>query len=212
MSLHSDAPTKPRKIPVQSRSEATVEAIFEGAIQVLVEVGPRYLTTTRVAERAGVSVGTLYQYFANIDGLMAAILERHLRNVIDLVVDICAEQHGQPIHVMTQALTDRFIDAKTERLDVTRALYSVAYDLKGLELINQLSQRSVEAIREMLTTAPDMAIDAPDQVAAVIHAAMAGAVQIVLSNAGKPSDLDELRYQMRHLVLGYLRSLGPSVR
>nr|WP_272214515.1 TetR/AcrR family transcriptional regulator [Marinicella sp. W31]MDC2880135.1 TetR/AcrR family transcriptional regulator [Marinicella sp. W31] len=212
MSLQNEVPAKPRKIPVQSRSEATVEAIFEGAIQVLVESGPRYLTTTRVAERAGVSVGTLYQYFANIDGLMVAILERHLRKVIDRVVAICAKQHGQPLSAMTQALTDEFIDAKTERLDVTRALYAVAYDLKGLELIEQLSERSVDAIRDMLTTAPDVAVDAPDQVAAVIHAAMAGVVQIVLGKAGKPTDLHALRYHIRHLVLGYLTSLGPSAR
>lgn len=212
MSLQREAPARPRKIPVQSRSEATVDAICEGAIQVLVEAGPRHLTTTRVAERAGVSVGTLYQYFANIDGLMAAILEHHLGKVIDTVVVICAEQRGQPLHAMAQALTDGFIDAKSERLDVTKALYAVAYDLKGLELIERMSERSVKAIRDMLTTAPDMVIDVPDQVAAVIHAAMAGAVQIVLSKATNSTDLLELRYHMRHLVMGYLGSLVTDSR
>ncbi|MDQ0507250.1 TetR/AcrR family transcriptional regulator [Xanthobacter agilis] len=189
-----------------------MDAIYEGAIQVLVEAGPRHLTTTRVAERAGVSVGTLYQYFANIDGLMAAILEHHLGKVIDTVVVICAEQRGQPLHAMAQALTDGFIDAKSERLDVTKALYAVAYDLKGLELIERMSERSVKAIRDMLTTAPDMVIDVPDQVAAVIHAAMAGAVQIVLSKATNSTDLLELRYHMRHLVMGYLGSLVTDSR
>lgn len=212
MSLQREAPARPRKIPVQSRSEATVDAIYEGAIQVLVEVGPRHLTTTRVAERAGVSVGTLYQYFANIDGLMAAILEHHLGKVIDTVVVICAEQRGQPLPAMAQALTDGFIDAKSERLDVTKALYAVAYDLKGLELIERMSERSVEAIRDMLTTAPDVVIDVPDQVAAVIHAAMAGAVQIVLSKATNSTDLLELRYHMWHLVMGYLDSLVTDSR
>jgi AcrR family transcriptional regulator len=120
-----------------------VDAICEGAIQILVEAGPRYLTTTRVAECAGVSVGTLYQYFANIDGLMVAILERHLGKVIEAVVRICARQRGQPLLTMAQALVDGFVDAKFERLDVTQALYAVAYDLKGLELIDQMSERSV---------------------------------------------------------------------
>ena len=50
---------KPRKRPVQARSEATVSALFDASIQVLLAVGYRKLTTTRVAERAGVSVGII---------------------------------------------------------------------------------------------------------------------------------------------------------
>ena len=60
---------KPRKQPVQARSEATVSALCQASIQVLLAVGYRRLTTTRVAERAGVSVGTLYQYFPNLGRL-----------------------------------------------------------------------------------------------------------------------------------------------
>ena len=61
----SAAVLKPRKSPVQARSSASVEAILDATIQVLLSVGKERLTTTRVAMRAGVSVGTLYQYFPN---------------------------------------------------------------------------------------------------------------------------------------------------
>ena len=210
MPLHGEGPARPRKIPVQARSEATVDAIFEGAIQVLVEAGPRYLTTTRVAERAGVSVGTLYQYFANIDGLMVAILERHLGKVIEAVARICARHQGLPLLTMAEALVDGFIDAKSERLDVTQALYAVTYDLNGLELIDQMSERSVGAIRDMLNTASDVVVDAPDRIAAVLHATLAGTVQIVLNKGSHTPDINELRHHMRHLVTGYLASLFPQ--
>lgn len=53
----------PRKRPRQARATATLDAIFEATIQLLVADGPQRLTTTRVAARAGVSVGTMYQYF-----------------------------------------------------------------------------------------------------------------------------------------------------
>ena len=56
---------EPRKTPVQARAAVTVEAICETTIQVLLSHGAERLTTSRVAERAGVSVGTLYQYFPN---------------------------------------------------------------------------------------------------------------------------------------------------
>jgi len=66
MSTKSQITLEPRKTPVQERSTVTVEAIYEATFQVLLTVGgPDRLTTTRVAERAGVSVGTLYQYFPN---------------------------------------------------------------------------------------------------------------------------------------------------
>jgi AcrR family transcriptional regulator len=63
---------------VQARSTATVDAILSATIQVLLSEGQERLTTTRVAYRADVSVGTLYQYFPNKQALLRAVLERHV--------------------------------------------------------------------------------------------------------------------------------------
>lgn len=64
-----------RRTPKQERSRRLVEAIVEAAQLVLVESGPDALTTVNVAQRAGVSVGSLYQYFAGRDALLFAVLE-----------------------------------------------------------------------------------------------------------------------------------------
>jgi AcrR family transcriptional regulator len=69
---------EPRKTPLQARSTVTVEAISEATIQVLLSHGAGRLTTTRVAQRAGVSVGTLYQHYPNKQSLLFAVLENHL--------------------------------------------------------------------------------------------------------------------------------------
>jgi AcrR family transcriptional regulator len=66
----------PRKSPRQARAKATVDAIVEATIQVLVDEGYRKFTTLRVAERAGVSVGTLYQYYPNKAALAVAVVDR----------------------------------------------------------------------------------------------------------------------------------------
>ena len=88
--LHrSQALLEPRKSPVQARSAASVEAILEATIQVLVDAGKERLTTTRVARRAGVSVGTLYQYFPNKSALLQAALKRHLDEVTDAIELVC---------------------------------------------------------------------------------------------------------------------------
>lgn len=67
----------PRKAPQQARSEATVRTILDATARVLVKVGYDHASTNRVAEAAGVSVGSLYQYFPNKEALVAALIDRH---------------------------------------------------------------------------------------------------------------------------------------
>ena len=69
---------EPRKLPKQGRSEATVEAILEAAAQIFERHGYAAGTTNRIAERAGVSIGSLYQYFPNKDAILLALVHRHL--------------------------------------------------------------------------------------------------------------------------------------
>jgi AcrR family transcriptional regulator len=69
---------EPRKPPVQKRSKATVDEILAAAAQVFEARGYAAGTTNRIAERAGVSIGTLYQYFPSKDAIAVALLERHI--------------------------------------------------------------------------------------------------------------------------------------
>ena len=72
-----------RRVPVQERSRRLVEAVREAGVRILAEEGPDALTTTRVAERAGVSVGSLYQYFENRDAVLHAIYEEKTERDIE---------------------------------------------------------------------------------------------------------------------------------
>jgi len=88
---------EPRKTPIQARSTVTVEAISEATIQVLLSHGAERFTTTRVAERAGVSVGTLYQYYPNKQSLLFAVLEHHMNNVATRVEAACESACYKPL-------------------------------------------------------------------------------------------------------------------
>jgi AcrR family transcriptional regulator len=79
---------KTRRTPQQSRSEATVEAILEAAFQLLEQGGVEALTTNHIAERAGVSVGTLYQYFKGKQAILAALAQRRAAAARDRIADI----------------------------------------------------------------------------------------------------------------------------
>ena len=66
----------PRKVPSQHRAAVTMDAIVEAAARILDSAGARGLTTTRIAEVAGVSIGSLYQYFPHRDAIVAALIVR----------------------------------------------------------------------------------------------------------------------------------------
>lgn len=76
--MYRQVKTTPRKRPRQTRSKATVDAILDATARVLIAQGFDGLTTNAVAEAAGVSIGSLYQYFPNKEALVAAMIETHL--------------------------------------------------------------------------------------------------------------------------------------
>jgi AcrR family transcriptional regulator len=76
---------KPRKLPQQDRSRITVEAILEATARILTEKGYSKTNTNQIAELAGVSIGSLYQYFPNKESLMAALIQQHCDEMVELV-------------------------------------------------------------------------------------------------------------------------------
>ena len=116
------SPLSPRKAPVQARSVASVDAILEATIQVLLSVGKERLTTTRVAQRAGVSVGTLYQYFPNKSALLQAALKRHMDEVTEAIELVCHEWKEHSLEQMATALMTTFLEAKMRDAKTSVAL------------------------------------------------------------------------------------------
>lgn len=78
-------PTRPRKFATQQRSRATVDALVEATARILVREGFDKASTNRIAEVAGVSVGSLYQYFPGKEALVAAVIERHQQQIMRTV-------------------------------------------------------------------------------------------------------------------------------
>jgi AcrR family transcriptional regulator len=85
----------PRKLPKQGRAKATVEAILTATAHILVRHGFEAASTNRIAERAGVSIGSLYQYFPSKDALVAALLERHVQEMLAVAQDGLARPMGE---------------------------------------------------------------------------------------------------------------------
>jgi AcrR family transcriptional regulator len=195
---------EPRKTPIQARSTVTVEAISEAAIQVLLRDGAERLTTTRVAGRAGVSVGTLYQYYPNKQSLLFGVLEHHMNNVAARVEAACESACHKPLAEMIRDMVEAFVDAKMERADISVALYRVSAGVGGPTLIKRIGQRSRKAVEAMLQTAPDTK-SPPDQFAIdIMLAAMAGAMRSLLEAGPTSATVRKSREQLVLLCQSYM--------
>jgi AcrR family transcriptional regulator len=156
------------------------------------------LTTTRVAQRAGVSVGTLYQYYPNKQSLLFAVLENHLCNVMATVEAACESACHKPLADMIREMVEAFVDAKMDRADISVALYRVAADVGGPALIKRINQRSWKTVEAMLDTASDIK-SPPDKFAIdIMLSAMAGAMRSLLEAGPSPITVRKAR---EHLVL-----------
>jgi AcrR family transcriptional regulator len=197
---------EPRKSPVQARSAASVDAILEATIQVLLSVGKERLTTTKVASRAGVSVGTLYQYFPNKTALLRAALKRHLDEVAEAVERVCLEQKGNTLANMATALVSAFLEAKMSDAKASVALYSVSSDVDAAKIVRQMGMRSSEAIVGMLTTAREPVTRDPRLVASMVQGAMAGVSRRLLESADPKQQFETLRQELAFFVCAYLEA------
>ena len=196
-----------RKTPQQSRAVMTVQAIYDATIQVLLRAGHERLTTVRVAERAGVSVGTLYQYFPNKQSLLFAVLEQHMDRVTRAVEEVCAANHSEPLEVMVTELVNRFVDEKLTDRDISVALYRIAAEPGGSLIVDQIRRRYEDAMLAMFQTARMPASADLRYMTHIIFLTLAGTIRGYLESSPSPKAVRQLREHLAKLILAYCKTL-----
>lgn len=210
MSSRSPVLLEPRKSPVQARSAASVDAILEATVQVLLSVGKDRLTTTRVAGRAGVSVGTLYQYFPNKSALLQAALRRHLDEVIEAVERVCRQHKDRTLQEMASALITAFLRAKMKDGKASVALYAVSSDVDGAKIAKHMNLRANKAIVAMIETTCDPLAKDPQLIAEMLQGAMGGVSRRLLESRSPEKQFDALHKELLFLVSAYLSACNAG--
>ncbi|MFZ6778664.1 TetR/AcrR family transcriptional regulator [Undibacterium sp. Ji83W] len=167
--------TQPLKQPSQQRSKVTVQAILEAAIHIFDEFGYAAGTTSRIASRAGVSIGSLYQYFPNKDSILMALAEQHMAEGLALSVRLL-----ETLRTSTQALEpvlDDIVGHMIALHENNPGLHRLLYE-EGLlpaqlrQTARQAEQFLIEEVARCLSMRPDVAAVADRQMQAyfVVHA------------------------------------------
>src|SRR5215813_5176327 len=102
--------TIPRKSASQERSRATVDALLEATARILIREGYDRASTNRIAEVAGVSIGSLYQYFPSKEALVAAVIDRHTQEISEVTRNALVKAAARPIEVAARVFVSAGID------------------------------------------------------------------------------------------------------
>lgn len=199
-----------RKTPLQKRAAVTVDAILAAAARILTREGYGAFTTNRVAETAGISVGSLYQYFPNKEAILGELMRRHADDLERSVADAADAAAGS---ATLDVMVRQMIRANIALHAVSPALHRVLSDevprLGPADWREGFDARVAQRLKAALAARTDE-VRVPDLDLAiyVIARAVEGAVHAAV--ALRPDDLKngQLETELTRLVAGYLKGGG----
>jgi AcrR family transcriptional regulator len=193
----------PRKRPRQARATATVETILEAAARVLGDKSLLAFNTNRVAEAAGVSVGSVYQYFPNKAALAAALIARAQTALADAVEQAVQQHQGRPLVSVLSSLVEIAIEHQFGNAVLAAALDHEEQRLPLGDVLGSAQSRMVAAVHTALDRHPDLGAAPVPLPVAVDCLTLAKA--LIEAEAAQPQpDVVALRQRLLHALQGYL--------
>ncbi|MET0401947.1 MAG: TetR/AcrR family transcriptional regulator [Cystobacter sp.] len=199
----------PRKNPRQARAKVTVELLLEAAAQVLVSSGYEGTTTKQVAERAGVSIGTLYQYFPSKEALVVMLIQRLQQRVFGVLSTLLRPRPVSDFAHEVRGLVRAMVELYAENQALQRVLLEVAPRITP-PLFSQGVEMRVEPLIESMI-AQNLRFEPPRNLGLVsflIARALRNAIWDTVIERPELIGTDELVDELSAMVLGYLHERG----
>ncbi|MFI7386290.1 TetR/AcrR family transcriptional regulator [Streptomyces sp. NPDC049813] len=196
-----------RRTPRQERSRATVERILEAGEQILAEYGYEGASTSRMAAAAGLSPGSLYQYFPHKDAIVSAVLERYSDRLVAGVTARMTGQFEQPAPVMVRATLATLLDGLDVEPAFLRAAVVDGPRLDDGRALRVFEERIGELVLAYLTTRRDeLRTDVPLAEAAwmLVRTVEHLTVRYLLDRP--PIPRDRFLAELTQLTLSYIRT------
>lgn len=202
--METDVPLEPRKEPTQARSKATVDALVEATARLLVDEGYEHVSTNRIAEVAGVSVGSLYQYFPNKQSLVMAVIRRHQDQMIAMLQRHVAELADAPVDQAVRTYVRAMFEAHRVHPELQRVLLPLMLQL-GLDHLEDVQYRILAMVQAWLNRHRDEILPQRlDAAALVLVTSVESATHASFLDYSRGIDSQALEDEVIDLVLRYL--------
>ncbi|GAA0587539.1 TetR/AcrR family transcriptional regulator [Actinomadura livida] len=196
----------PRRIPRQDRSRQTVERILEAATRVLSDRGYDGASTNRIAKAAGISNGSLYQYFPNKDAIVIAVLDRFADRLADRLGAEIEATMRLPWQEAGRALLDVQIRLFEENADLLRIIVEQIPRLGPFDKLAALQRRLTDLVRVyLLVNRAEFRDDLDVEATVWILAETVGLLSIKYVLDRPPIPHDRMVDELADLVIGYIR-------
>lgn len=193
-----------RRKPKQARAQFTVEAILIAAAELLTREGVAGMTTTAIAQRAGVSVGSLYQYFGGREELLEELTRRHVAKMQAIVARTFDEVVGLTLEQGVRLQLEAAIAAHRLEPELDAALSRYAPGTKCAAILDEFEGSTASMFATVLRALPELEVARPELAGRVLADAIGGSIRQTLRQ--RPERLDDPDYTdlLVDLVLGYL--------
>lgn len=196
-----------RKQPLQLRSRQTVNAILAAAARVFADLGYANTTTNRIAEQAGVSIGSLYQYFPSKDALLVALAEQHVENAFAAVLERVWEKRDAPARELLRALVDALVQAHQKEPRLHRVIFEEAHllDASFRQRLEELDGRALQLARSIIEArCAELAVDNPEMASFVVVQVLEGITHSTVIHHPEMMTRPEFREELLRLLESYL--------
>jgi AcrR family transcriptional regulator len=140
----------PRKEPLQDRSQHTVTAIMRATARILVKDGYERASTNKIAELAGVSIGSLYQYFPNKEAIVAALLEEHVREMTRVLLQAAAVAAEWPLDRAARHIIEAMIAAHRVDPELHKVFVEQLPRFGRLDRVHQIEEQGLAIVKSYL--------------------------------------------------------------
>ena len=197
---------QPRKSPRQRRSQTTVDAILQAASRVLVKDGYAATTTTRVARVAGVSIGSLYQYFPSKEALVAALVDDHIAKITALLSQAMPTLVEAPLDDAVRGFVQTVLRIHALDPRLHAVLTQNFSEVEGFEKVRALNENARAMVASTLRRIPERVRPTTHDLAAfVLVHAVQGVVSAAVVDETVRLDDERLVDELATLVSNFLQ-------
>jgi AcrR family transcriptional regulator len=198
--------TVPRKVPRQQRSRETVDVILAATARVLTKEGFDRASTNRIAEAAGVSIGSLYQYFPSKEALVAALVERHIEEMSSALEAEMEKLADAPLESVVRGMVTLMIEAHAVDPELHRVLNEQVPRVGRLHRLHEVEARMQKLARAWFERHPDaLRVVDHDVAAYVVVQTIESLTHGAAMRHGEAPPPEVLAEEVSHLVLRYLQ-------